>query len=657
MSLRPTFLGFETMRKSINASQKALDITGNNIANAYTPGYSRQRVDLVSIATPSGGLGYKTSVALAGEGVGMTGVTQIRDSFLDKRYRELNAASAEASTEASILTDIENVLDWVDTAGFNQAYATFIKSLSSFSTDNANRVELANITLTSAQQIVQELRSYNTKLVQIQDQTVFETKAGVSRVNQIIQELATLNKEISDGYVASGDIFIEGNSYKVNSTYGPNELKDTRNSLLDELSNYGNIKVTENDNGSINVKFAGVDAVLDKVTKTLELVENETGTIGLEFVSPAGVRTSVTASSDSLSAGALKGYLDIYNGAGTYAKSPALGIPAVQAQANKLNDLLNSLVDADAATRNDADTVAKLTALDSSLSVAADGTITLGGKILLTASGANSAATKIIAKAATNNTGLVLTLGGDVNNTLTLGTGTLNDTVTNVDSQQGTYSSERGVVYYRKVIDALANTLANAYNQASSVNPKDSSLTYDRRMFTSDDGATITAANIQISEDWRDDAAYITYGIVWVDENDHSLGTQLDPNNNDKELWTGYIQKLQSVTTAELNFSIDDPEITSGRYVDETATIQSYVSFYSDRLGQQIQYQTSVFEAADTMASTVSDGRDAVMGVSVNEEGSNMLMFQKWFNASSRMMTAFDEALDVIINSMGLVGR
>ncbi len=45
--MRPTFLGFETARKGIMASQKALDLTGHNISNVNTPGYTRQRLDVV----------------------------------------------------------------------------------------------------------------------------------------------------------------------------------------------------------------------------------------------------------------------------------------------------------------------------------------------------------------------------------------------------------------------------------------------------------------------------------------------------------------------------------------------------------------------------------------------------------------------------------
>ena len=134
--MRPTFLGFETTRKSLMASQKALDITGHNISNVNTTGYSRQRVDLFSMVTTSGGTRYAASkVMCAGQGVYMSGVDQIRDPFLDKKFRELNSDTAEAGIKSSLLTDIENVLDNIDTDGLQKALLNFQKTMQSFATD------------------------------------------------------------------------------------------------------------------------------------------------------------------------------------------------------------------------------------------------------------------------------------------------------------------------------------------------------------------------------------------------------------------------------------------------------------------------------------------------------------------------------------------
>ena len=93
--LRPTFMGFETAKSGINVSQKALDITGNNLANMDTAGYTRQRLDVNSIAPSS----YSTRIAinrigLTGQGVEGLGVGRTRDAFLDKRFRDEYAPPA-----------------------------------------------------------------------------------------------------------------------------------------------------------------------------------------------------------------------------------------------------------------------------------------------------------------------------------------------------------------------------------------------------------------------------------------------------------------------------------------------------------------------------------------------------------------------------------
>ena len=94
--MRSTFLGFETARKSVMASQKALDITGNNISNVNTKGYTRQRLDLFSVVTPSSGRYKASSVYSSGQGVMSSGTTQIRDPYLDTKYRELNPQAVES---------------------------------------------------------------------------------------------------------------------------------------------------------------------------------------------------------------------------------------------------------------------------------------------------------------------------------------------------------------------------------------------------------------------------------------------------------------------------------------------------------------------------------------------------------------------------------
>jgi len=665
MSLRPTFLGFETMRKSLMASQKALDITGHNIANVNTVGYSRQRLDLVSIANQAGGLGYKTSVALAGQGVNAVGVTQIRDEFLDKRFRELNAVSADAGTKQKILGDMENVLDFLENDGFVGAYTDFLSSLSAFSADSPARKELASVTITSAEQMVQVIRSYNTKLNQIKDQTEFEMQTGVNRVSEILRQIGDLNKQIKNEYVASGDIFIEGNNYKVNAVYGPNELKDKRNALLDELSNYGNIEVKNNSNGSINVKFAGVSVVEDEKYQTLEMVKHSQGTVSLQFKTLSGNVTPVSSGTGSLESGALKGYLDMYNGAGTYYNDIYTRAAGMKELASNLNDALAKM-----ATMNVADRTTyfndNIAALGDKFVLNPDGSVEVDGNTILSAytAGTASSVNKLVAMASSDNTSLkysVVTFSGTNNDVVHFtdvdtGNGTMKTTLD--ETAISTFSSERGIVYYQKTVDALANTIAQAYNQAASSVDQTTGEAMLREMFSSEDGGPINAGNIKISDRWKANPSMITQKVEWADDTDHSKGTK-DVEVTGEELWTGYINKLQAVSKKSLKFTIDGSNVNSTEIVvDKECTIDSYYSFVAvSRLGQDLEYQQSAYDSADIMASNVSDSRDATMSVSIDEEGVNMLSFQKWYNASARMITTLDEALNTIINGMGLVGR
>jgi hypothetical protein len=80
------------------------------------------------------------------------------------------------------------------------------------------------------------------------------------------------------------------------------------------------------------------------------------------------------------------------------------------------------------------------------------------------------------------------------------------------------------------------------------------------------------------------------------------------------------------------------------------------LQFLSNRLAQGIEYHDNEFEVAMATVQILLDSRDSVSGVCETEEGIHMLKYQRWFNASARLMTTMDEALDTIINRMGRVG-
>ena len=540
-SLRPSFMGIESMKQTMYAAQKSLDITGNNIANVNTLGYSRQRADQVSISVSASSLYFNTSRALAGQGAATSGITQIRDKLLDKRYRDLNSGTALANIANENLRDIENVLDVFDTTGFYGIYNKFKDILSQFGTDNTDRLELANVTLEYGKQMCQAIKNYDTQIDKIHDQVRLDAETSTDKVNSIFKQIHELNDQIKDAYVTSGDIIVDSTQftgYKVNSEYGPNELKDQLNALVDELSTFGNVNLTENSDGTFDVEFANHLCVQgDRNYATLEIAyykDNKDVTADtLKDVDEGGIDpkdcamkfffndgSEMRPTESGIASGAMRGYLDMYNGGGVYASE--LG--------NEFDGMSN------------------------------------------------------------------------------------------------------GVPYYREMINALANTMAEAFNDACVAGD----------MFSSTDGSEITAANIKVADDWKNDALLITKNA----DGEVAEG---------EELSNEYLNKIRAVIDRGLDFS---RTTAANATVDQSdMTIDKYVSYWENKLGQDISYTTSVYDTYNSMAFSLSNQRDSIMGVNMDEEGANMMQFQKWYNASARMMTALDEALDKIINGMGLVGR
>ena len=659
MSLRPTFMGFETMRKSLSASQKALDLTGNNISNVNTLGYSRQRLDLLSITTPGGGLRYNTAIALAGQGVGSSGVAQLRNEFYDRRYRELNADSAVSGTASKVLTDVQNVLDCIDTDGFNQCYTNFKDALSKFTVDSPNRLELANITLTAAKQMVSAVKSYDSKLNQIKTQTSFELQTGVDRVSEILKQVSDLNEQIANSYISSGDIFMDGNNYKVNSKYGPNELKDQRNNLIDELSNYGNVRITDNENGSINVEFANYLAVQDRKYSTFHVEEHSTGAMRVYFESQGGIRTEISPDENGISSGAVRGYLDMYNGAGIYSNDILTRKDGVETRLGEVNDILSEIKQiADAAPANMATRLGELQDKlnDYGLSFVINtttGATTLNGTDLAVVGGDGKLQlTKLSVYPTADNKSLEIKAG-----TTTITFAATDDKLLNKNLNQTAENffdgGSQGIVYYQKLVDALANTMARAFNEANSdtdtIDPLTGTYTTRPMFEPSGSGDEITAANIKVSSLWSSNPLMIAYQPSGTGSVAPNM-TELDPR---------YLNKVKKVLTDKLDFTIDSAAVNTGdKVIDQNdMAIEQYIQYWSNNLGQAISYTNSVYDSADSMAQNIANDRDAVMSVSLDEEGTNMMTYQKWYNASARMMTTLDEALDTIIKSMGLVGR
>ena len=113
MSMVGTFDGFTAARLGIYAAQHGLRVTGNNVSNINTPGYTRQRVDQMSFKAGANDMYRSHYDNHVGSGALVTGINQIRDPYLDIRYRNASTDTYHYDTWLSGLQNIASILDEV----------------------------------------------------------------------------------------------------------------------------------------------------------------------------------------------------------------------------------------------------------------------------------------------------------------------------------------------------------------------------------------------------------------------------------------------------------------------------------------------------------------------------------------------------------------
>lgn len=321
--LRSTFAGFTTAQLALQASQKALDVTGQNIANINTEGYTRQRLDIVSLNTQNGSMYSSKTSTNVGFGVDITGVSQIRDPFLDVQYRNQMAKIGAIDSKQSALDIINNIFDETTRDAIKTGLSDLSTSLSNLSnpTNVSNQV-FDSMVRSSCQILVNYFHQNAAALGDAKtDLTAGLSENDIPAVNNLLTEITKLNETIKNSEVLGNTAL---------------ELKDSRNLMLDELSGYLPISVkytTQNFSGGtsvnlLNVTFrdtAGTSYSLINDSKHGSLAVDTTDTpIKLTITDSAGTTSGNLAS--SIGGGSIKGSLDMLNESGLFSGDDTTGL-------------------------------------------------------------------------------------------------------------------------------------------------------------------------------------------------------------------------------------------------------------------------------------------------------------------------------------------
>jgi len=240
----PTLQGLQTALSGLLAEQQALDVTGHNIANANTEGYSRQRAVLVTNqAIPIPSISAITGAgAQLGTGVTVETYTRVRNGYLDAQYRTQNSSLSGASTEAEALEQAQGAFNEPSSSGIASQLSAFWTSWNSLADSPTSEAAKEGV-VAAGQRLAGAFNQLSSQLstisAQVEAQYTARTAAG-GEVADIAKQIAQLNQQIKLAEQARQP---------------PNDMLDRRDLLIDKLSSLAQVTVTANADGTDTIAF------------------------------------------------------------------------------------------------------------------------------------------------------------------------------------------------------------------------------------------------------------------------------------------------------------------------------------------------------------------------------------------------------------------
>nr|WP_304216810.1 flagellar hook-associated protein FlgK [Fredinandcohnia onubensis] len=223
-----TFHGLETARRGMMTQQSALYTTGHNIANASTPGYTRQRVNFTQTTPyPSPGLNAPKFPGQLGTGVEAGTIQRVRESFLDVQFRGEQTKTSYWETRSNALGKMEEIMNEPSETGLANTMNQFWQSLQDLAA-NPEDQGARSVVRQRGEMVANTFNYLSNSLTAIKDDFGKQISVTVKTVNSLSDQISKINKQISE---------IEPVGYL------PNDLYDERDRLIDELSKYVEIKV------------------------------------------------------------------------------------------------------------------------------------------------------------------------------------------------------------------------------------------------------------------------------------------------------------------------------------------------------------------------------------------------------------------------------
>ena len=274
-------------RVALATQQKAIDVTGNNIANVNTPGYSRQRLNMESTDPIRYGAGQMSMGVRAN-----IKIDRMYDQFLGTQINNENQSLGKWEAQKNSLEKVEMIFDEASGNGLNQAMGDFWNAWQDLANKPSGHVERVEL-LAKSQTMTGMFNKIASDLEQTGKNMDTNIKGAVDEINLLAKEIADLNEKIQKAEVGG---------------HSANEFRDQRDLVLKELSGFININSFEDNQGHIAVLTGGGHPLVEGVS-TYELTTeiNAVGHYNVEWIDSNGNQTDITA---NISGGKVKGWIE-----------------------------------------------------------------------------------------------------------------------------------------------------------------------------------------------------------------------------------------------------------------------------------------------------------------------------------------------------------
>jgi len=685
------FASFEIARSGMSVSERALSVTGHNISNVNTKGYVRQQ------AISATGAYHKASGDQYGLGADIQDIRQIRNQFLDNIYRRESTTLGYWKTKNKTFQDIQSILADPMESGLQEVMNQFWDSWQELSKE-PDSLTVRALVSQRGEALVEQINHVGSQLDKLQEDLNSEMRVRIDEVNNITSQIAQLNLEILKVEISEDSA---------------NDYRDQRNSLVDRLCELANVEVNEMQDGQLDITLGGFFLV-SKGEQT-NLVAEESKESGL-FLVPKLMGTEIEV---PIKSGIIKGLMEsrgeVFGATGSFengtpntkaditfavdvSDSSATNLSNVQSSINTyINELDKKGIDynlrlityGDNVNSNinyGSDTAAFESAV-SSLSSTADTGNNFGNVVAELDSIADF-------RPEANKYAVVFSgesIGGDLGagSVVTLPTAegyvsTLKDKgiKTSVVTDDSFYTTgaagettgwdvisegTSGNLYdinsadYNNLMTDINNDINNDVNKNISTVENTANILPDLRKRLN------SLVNILVREVNYLHSSGRTLGPPSVDGDDFFVAINskfpLEMGNiklNDNLLSLNNIVASKSGESGDNTIAIAMANLRSKGCLKDIKGTLSADEYYQSiilNIGTKGSEAVGITDSQQKLVDSADLQRQSIMGVSMDEEMSNMMKYKFSYSAASRAINVVDEMLDTIISRMGLVGR